>query len=104
LRTWNWKDGKVVPYNAGSVYRNCRRGTESSLQLQLLPSRQQIKSKIRHLLDLDFIMQGTNIILIGNPGTGKTLLSKVIGWKACKANLREGPRGQSQLTNPTRRV
>jgi DNA replication protein DnaC len=51
-------------------------------------SRQQMKSKILHLLDLDFIKQGTNIILIGNPGTGKTFLSKIIGWKACQANLR----------------
>ncbi len=51
-------------------------------------SRQQIKSKILHLLDLDFVNQGTNIILIGNPGTGKTFLSKIIGWKACQANLR----------------
>jgi DNA replication protein DnaC len=51
-------------------------------------SRQQIKSKILHLLDLDFVKQGTNIILIGNPGTGKTFLSKIIGWKACQANLR----------------
>jgi DNA replication protein DnaC len=51
-------------------------------------SRQQMKSKILHLLDLDFIEQGTNIILIGNPGTGKTFLSKVIGWKACQSNLR----------------
>ena len=47
-----------------------------------------MKSKILHLLDLDFIKQGTNIILIGNPGTGKTFLSKIIGWKACQANLR----------------
>jgi DNA replication protein DnaC len=51
-------------------------------------SRQQIKSKVLHLLNLDFIKQGTNIILIGNPGTGKTFLSKIIGWKACQANLR----------------
>lgn len=51
-------------------------------------SRQQMKSKILHLLDLDFIKQGTNIVLIGNPGTGKTFLSKIIGWKACQANLR----------------
>jgi DNA replication protein DnaC len=51
-------------------------------------SRQQMKSKLLHLLDLDFIKQGTNIILIGNPGTGKTFLSKIIGWKACQANIR----------------
>ena len=51
-------------------------------------SRQQMKSKLLHLLDLDFVRQGTNIILIGNPGTGKTFLSKIIGWKACQANLR----------------
>jgi len=51
-------------------------------------SRQQMKSKILHLLDLDFIKQGTNIVLIGNPGTGKTFLSKIIGLKACQANLR----------------
>ena len=51
-------------------------------------SRQQMKSKLLHLLDLDFVKQGTNIILIGNPGTGKTFLSKIIGWKACQANLR----------------
>jgi DNA replication protein DnaC len=51
-------------------------------------SRQQMKSKILHLLDLDFIKQGTNIVLIGNPGTGKTFLSKIIGWKACQANQR----------------
>lgn len=51
-------------------------------------SRQQMKSKLLHLLDLDFVKQGTNIVLIGNPGTGKTFLSKIIGWKACQANLR----------------
>jgi DNA replication protein DnaC len=78
------------------------RSVESRFRLSKLParfgiesfdfnyhkSRQQIKSKILHLLDLDFIEQGTNIILIGNPGTGKSFLSKIIGWKACQSNLR----------------
>jgi len=64
-----------------------RHGIES-FHFQHHKSRLQMKSKILHLLDLDFVQQGTNIILIGNPGTGKTFLSKIIGWKACQANLR----------------
>jgi DNA replication protein DnaC len=51
-------------------------------------SRMQIKNKILRLLDLDFIAQGTNVIIIGNPGTGKTFLSKIIGWRVCQANNR----------------
>jgi DNA replication protein DnaC len=49
-------------------------------------SRQQMKAKILHLLDLDFIKQGTNIILIGNPGT--ETFSENHRMKACRANLR----------------
>jgi DNA replication protein DnaC len=64
-----------------------RHGIES-FHFQHHKSRLQMKSKILHLLDLDFIHQGTNIILIGNPGTGKTFLSKIFAWKACQANLR----------------
>ena len=48
----------------------------------------QSKNRILHLLDLDFIAQGTNVILIGNPGTGKTFLAKILGWRACQANQR----------------
>jgi len=51
-------------------------------------SRMQMKNKILRLLDLDFIAQGTNVVIIGNPGTGKTFLSKIIGWRACQANQR----------------
>ena len=88
-QTWNWMDGEAVPSNVDSAYRSFRRkhGIES-FNFNHHKSRQQMKSKILHLLDLDFINQGTNIILIGNPGTGKTFLSKIIGWKACQANLR----------------
>lgn len=51
-------------------------------------TRQQAKAKILRLLDLDFIGEGTNVILIGNPGTGKTFLSKIIAWRACQARQR----------------
>jgi DNA replication protein DnaC len=40
------------------------------------------------LLDLDFIKQGTNVVLIGNPGVGQSYLSKIIGWRACQAHQR----------------
>jgi DNA replication protein DnaC len=51
-------------------------------------SRTQLKSKILRLLDLDFIAQGINVVIIGNPGTGKTFLAKILGWRACQANCR----------------
>jgi DNA replication protein DnaC len=51
-------------------------------------SRVQAKNRILRLLDLAFLRQGTNLVLIGNPGVGKTFLAKVFGWKACQANKR----------------
>src|SRR3954468_213976 len=44
-------------------------------------SRVQAKNRILRLLDLNFLREGTNLVLIGNPGVGKTFLAKVIGWK-----------------------
>ncbi len=48
----------------------------------------QAKNRILRLLDLTFLRQGTNLVLIGNPGVGKTFLARVFGWKACQANQR----------------
>ncbi|MEJ2189741.1 MAG: IS21-like element helper ATPase IstB [Acidobacteriota bacterium] len=51
-------------------------------------TRMGLKPRILRLLDLDFIAQGTNLVIIGNPGTGKTFLARIIAWKACQANYR----------------
>ena len=42
-------------------------------------SRQQAKNRLLHLLDLDFLQQGTNVVIIGNPGVGKTFLAQILG-------------------------
>ena len=51
-------------------------------------SRVQAKNRILRLLDLTFLPLGTNVVLIGNPGVGKTFLARVFAWKACQANQR----------------
>jgi DNA replication protein DnaC len=51
-------------------------------------SRLELKNRILRLLDLEFLAKGTSVIIIGNPGTGKTFLAKIIAWKACQANQR----------------
>ena len=51
-------------------------------------TRQQAKPRILRMLDLEFLTKGTNLVLIGNPGVGKTFLAKIITWRACQANQR----------------
>ena len=42
------------------------------------------ESTIRQLASCDFIKQRQNIVMIGNPGSGKTHLSIALGMNACK--------------------
>jgi len=51
------------------------------LNLDYLPD--GVKNKLSDLEKLDFIKDGRNIILAGNPGTGKTHISIALGIKAC---------------------
>jgi DNA replication protein DnaC len=50
--------------------------------------RQDQKAQILDLLNLDFGSMHRDVILIGNPGTGKTLLPKCIAYAACNANIK----------------
>jgi DNA replication protein DnaC len=64
------------------------RDTIDSFQFSHHKSRQQAKGRIMQLLEPAFIDQGTNVIFIGNPGVGKTMLARIIAARACHANRR----------------
>jgi DNA replication protein DnaC len=51
-------------------------------------SRKEQKERILSLLDLEFISERMDVILIGNPGTGKTFIAQSVGFAACSANQR----------------
>lgn len=46
----------------------------------------EIKRKIKELSTLEFIDNKENIVLVGNPGTGKSALSIALGTAACLEN------------------
>ena len=51
-------------------------------------SRKDQKTQILNLLNVDFVKEHKDVILIGNPGTGKTFLAKSIAYAACNANIK----------------
>lgn len=51
-------------------------------------SRKDHKNRILHLMDLEFIKERMDVILIGNPGTGKTFLANCIAGAACNSNVK----------------
>jgi DNA replication protein DnaC len=51
-------------------------------------SRRDHKTQILNLLNLAFVKEHQDVIVIGNPGTGKTFLAKCIAYAACSANIK----------------
>lgn len=51
-------------------------------------SRQRQKSLILSLMDLEFIKQKKDIILIGNPGVGKSFIAKCLAYAATQAGIK----------------
>jgi len=51
-------------------------------------SRKNQKSRIVNLMDLEFIKHRKDIILIGNPGVGKSYLAKCVAYAATQAGLK----------------
>jgi DNA replication protein DnaC len=41
-------------------------------------SRMELKNRILRMMDLEFLHKGVSVIIIGNPGVGKTFLAKII--------------------------
>lgn len=51
-------------------------------------SRKDQKTQILNLLNMAFVREHKDVIVIGNPGTGKTFLAKCIAYAACSANIK----------------
>ena len=51
-------------------------------------SRKENKNRILTLMNQEFIRQKADVILIGNPGTGKTFLAKCIAYAATQAQIK----------------
>jgi DNA replication protein DnaC len=87
-------DRELEARNGRSIerrFRSSRLGARCSIdsfQFNYHKSRTQMKNRILRLLDLEFLQKGTNIVIIGNPGVGKTFLAKILGWRACQATQR----------------
>jgi DNA replication protein DnaC len=87
-------DSELEARNGRSIERRFRlsrlhaRYSIDSFHFKHHKSRMEVKTRILRLLDLEFVVKGTSVIIIGNPGTGKTFLAKILAWRACQANQR----------------
>jgi DNA replication protein DnaC len=82
---------KIMAQRLEEVIQQARLNEKITLDAFDFPhhkSRQDQKAQILDLLNLDFVSKRRDVILIGNPGTGKTFLAKCIAYAACNANIK----------------
>jgi len=68
--------------------RLCETPTIDQFDFNFHSSRKNQKSKILQLLALDFLSEKKDLILIGNPGVGKSFLAKIIAYAATQQGFK----------------
>ena len=82
---YRWQNAIKLRYQQSKL---TEKTTIDQFDFNHLKSRKEQKTTILNLLNLDFIRKNMDVILIGNPGTGKTFLAKCIAYAACNANIK----------------
>lgn len=80
-----WQNAIKLRWEQAKLFEKC---TVDQFDFEHHKSRKEQKTRILNLLSLEFIRDRMDVILIGNPGTGKTFLAKCIATAACNANIK----------------
>lgn len=78
-------DDRAVQRRIQYAHFPCRKYLDD-LEIDCLP--EALRKRIKELRTLEFIKNGQNIILTGNPGTGKTHTAIGLGLEACEAGYK----------------
>ena len=80
-----WQNAIALRWRQSRLNEKC---TIDAFDFHHHKSRIEQKQRILNLLTLDFVRNHADVIIIGNPGTGKTFLAKCIAYAACNANIK----------------
>jgi DNA replication protein DnaC len=80
-----WQNAIKLRWEQAKLHEKC---TIDQFDFDHHKSRKEQKGRILNLLSLEFIRDRMDVILIGNPGTGKTFLAKCLATAAYNANIK----------------